>query len=126
MKSQRQLQIGENIKRVLSEIFLRDDILTVPGSYITVLEADVSPDTKNVKIFIDIFGNEEMHEKILKSLNEKAPHFRFQLAKKISLRYMPEITFFLDRTEQQAVSIESLIAGEAERYKKIKKPSSKK
>ena len=71
MKSQRQLQIGETIKRIISEIFLRDDILTVPGSYITILEADVSPDAKNARIYIDIFGNEPMHEKIVEKLKTK-------------------------------------------------------
>lgn len=39
----------------MSEIFLRDDILSVPGSYITILEADVSPDIKNIKILYRYF-----------------------------------------------------------------------
>ena len=97
MKSQRQLQIGETIKRVISEIFLRDDILTIPGSYITILEADVSPDAKNARIYIDIFGNESMHEKIVEKLNDKVPYFRYQMAKKVALRMVPEIVFTLDK-----------------------------
>lgn len=117
MKSQRQLQIGESIKRQISEIFLREDILTVAGSYITILEADVSPDAKNVKIFIDIFGNEAMHNKILEKLNSNAPYFRFLLAKKVSLRAVPEITFILDKTQSRAISLESLIKEEASKYK---------
>jgi ribosome-binding factor A len=131
MKSQRQLQIGENIKRVMSEIFMRDDILTVPGSYITILEADVSPDAKNVKFYIDIFGNEAIHEKIVEKLNAAAPHFRYQLAKKISLRVVPELTFIQDKTQQKALNLESLINDEAARYvapkgvRKNTKPASK-
>ncbi len=116
MKSQRQLQIGENIKRNMSEVFLRDDILTVPGSYITILQADVSPDAKNVRIFVDIFGNDAIHEKIVKKLNEMAPYFRHQMAKKVTLRSVPEITFVLDRTQQNALNLESLLAVEAKRY----------
>lgn len=116
MKSQRQLQIGENIKRVLSEIFLREDISTAPGSLITLLEVDVSPDAKNAKIFIDIFGNEKMHEEIVTKLNEAAPHFRYQLAKKVTLRVMPEIVFVLDKTEKRAGDLEMLIAKEGKRY----------
>lgn len=116
MKSQRQLQIGENIKRLMSEIFLREDILTVPGSYITILEADVSPDAKNVRIFIDIFGNEKIHEKIVEKLNEMRPFFRHQLAKKITLRVVPEIIFMLDKTQSKALNLEKLIADEASKY----------
>jgi len=117
MKSQRQLQIGENVKRIMSDIFLRDDILSVPGSLITVLQADVSPDAKNAKIFIDIFGNEKIHEKIVEKLNEAAPHFRYQMAKRVTLRVVPEITFVLDKTQSKAMSLEELIAQEAKKYK---------
>jgi len=116
MKSQRQLQIGENIKRIMSEIFLREDILTVPGSYITILEADVSPDAKNVRIYIDIFGNDQVHEKIVKKLNEMAPFFRHQLSKKVTLRTAPEVSFMLDKTQSKALNLEKLISDEAARY----------
>lgn len=126
MKSQRQLQIGENIKRNMSEIFLREDILTVPGSYITILEADVSPDAKNVKIFIDIFGNEEVHQKIVDKLNDMVPFFRHQLAKRVTLRVVPEIIFVLDKTEQNASSIEALIDKEAKKFSALEKKGSKK
>ncbi len=119
MKSQRQLQIGETIKRAMSEIFLRDDILTIPGSYITILEADVSPDAKNVRIYIDIFGNEQIHEKIVKKLNEAAPHFRFKLAKKLVARAVPEIIFLLDTTQKNAANLESMIDLEARKYKDL-------
>lgn len=117
MKSQRQLQIGENIKRVMSEIFVRDDVLTIPGSYITILEADVSPDAKNVKFFIDIFGNESAHDKIVAELNEAAPHFRHELAKKITLRVVPEIKFIQDKTASKAKSIEELLNEESKNFK---------
>jgi ribosome-binding factor A len=125
MKSQRQLQIGENIKRNMSEIFLREDILTVPGSYITILEADVSPDAKNVKIFIDIFGNETSHKKILDKLNDMVPFFRHQLAKRVMLRVIPEIVFVLDKTEEKASNLEALINKEAEKFSQLEKGKKK-
>jgi ribosome-binding factor A len=109
MKSQRQLQIGENIKRIISEIFFREDIATIPGCLITILEADVSPDAKNVKIFVDIFGNESQQPEIIEKLNKMAPHFRYQLAQKITLRVAPEISFVLDNTGSRVQKIESLI-----------------
>lgn len=117
-KSQRQLQIGENIKRNMSEIFLREDILTVPGSYITVLEADVSPDAKNAKIYIDIFGNDQIHEKIITKLNEMVPFFRKELSKKIFSRTAPNIKFVLDKTQDKALDLESLIEQEGKRFDK--------
>ncbi len=109
---------------------MRGDSLILPaGCYVTVLEADVSPNAKNVKIFIDIFGQNEIHDKIIKKLNEAEPHFRFQLAKKIDLRVVPELEFILDKTGDYAVKIESLIAqeknAEAGNGKKNRKPRKK-
>lgn len=118
MKSQRQLQIGENIKRIISDIFLRDDILTIPGGYITVLEADISPDAKNAKVFIDIFGADKNKLKIVEQLNEAVPHFRFKMAKKLAMRNVPQITFILDQTQENANKIESLITKEGQNYQK--------
>lgn len=121
MKSQRQLQIGENIKRVISEIFFREDVSTIPGSLITVLEADVSPDVKSVRIYIDIFGNDSIHDQIIKKLNDAAPHFRYELAKKVTLRVVPEITFALDNTGTRVQNLESLIQSESKKFDKKKK-----
>ena len=126
MKSQRQLQIGETLKRIMSEIFLRDDILTVPGSYITLTEVDVSPDAKNAKIFIDIFGNDAIHGKIIAKLNEAAPHFRYQLAKKITLRVVPEIIFELDKRQKNVASVEAILDQENKRYASLSESPAKK
>ncbi|MBM3589979.1 MAG: 30S ribosome-binding factor RbfA [Alphaproteobacteria bacterium] len=109
MKSQRQLQIGENIKRIMSEIFLRDDYSVIKNNVITILEADVSPDAKNVKIFIDIFGDSTKHEQIFDKIVDNIPHFRYELAKKIDLRFTPEILFVHDKTYQKANLIESIL-----------------
>ena len=96
-KSQRQLQIGENIKRNMADIFIRDGLSNIAGSLISIVEADVSPDMKNVKIYIDIFGGDQkIHQKIIKDLNQAVGHFRYELAKRISLRVVPEIIFIID------------------------------
>jgi ribosome-binding factor A len=127
MKSQRQLQVGETIKRIIADIFLRDGLSSINGSYITILEADVSPDMKNVRIFIDIFGNEKTHQEIIEKLNKAAPHFRFQMAKKITARSVPEILFVLDKTQDKAIKLENLIATESKNLTSSnKKPRGKK
>lgn len=115
-KSQRQLQIGEQIKRILAEIFLQDNLLAVKSGYITILQADISPDAKNAKIFIDIFGQADT-KKIIADLNQVAPYLRSKLANKINLRYTPELNFYLDETAKEVNKIESLLNEEAKKFK---------
>lgn len=116
-KSQRQLQIGENIKRNMADIFIRDGLSNITGSLISIVEADVSPDMKNVKIYIDIFGGDQkIHQKIIKDLNQAVGHFRYELAKRISLRVVPEIIFIIDETQERAKKIAELINSEQKKY----------
>ena len=51
-KSQRQLQVGEQIKRIVASIFLQEDIFVIKGAQVTIARADVSPDMKNARIFL--------------------------------------------------------------------------
>ncbi len=123
MKSQRQLQVGEQIKRVIAEIFLREGLLTMMGSCITILEADTSPDIKNVRVYIDIFGDAKNNQAILQRLNKAAPYFRHELGKRLSARNIPEILFILDRTEEKALQLEALLEKESDAIMNPKKPS---
>jgi len=126
MKSQRQLQIGENIKRIMSEIFLRDDFSVMMNNVITVLEADVSPDAKNVKIYIDIFGDTTKQDKIFEKITEKTLYFRHELAKKIDLSFIPEIVFIHDKTFEKANLIDEILNNQILLDKKPKKTGNKK
>lgn len=127
MKSQRQLQVGEQIKRVIAEIFLREGLLTMMGNCITILQADASPDIKNVRVYIDIFGDAKKNDAIVARLNKAAPHLRHELGKRLVARNTPEITFILDCTEENAVRLEALLEKESMAiFEPAKKPAAKK
>ncbi len=114
-KSQRQLQIGEQIKRVLAEIFLQDNLFAIKDGYITILQADVSPDAKNAKIFIDIFGEVD-GKKIIAELKQISPYLRGKLSSKLNLRFTPELMFVLDETAGAVSKIEDLLKMEAKKF----------
>jgi len=114
-KSKRQLQIGEQIKRILAEIFLQDNMLTTKNSYITILQADVSPDARNAKIFIDIFGKDDS-KKTMDALKSITPYLRGKLANKIHLRHTPELEFILDQTHKTVSKIDDLLKQETQKW----------
>ena len=114
-KSQRQLQIGEQIKRILAEIFLQDGVLSTKNGHITILQADISPDAKNAKIFINVFGGVD-GKKIIDDLKQISPYLRSKLANKINLRYTPELTFILDDTSKAVGRLEDLLNEEAKKF----------
>ena len=61
-------------------------------------------------------GDSTKHKQIFDKICAFAPHFRYELAKKINLRIIPEITFIHDQTFQNASAIEALISQEAQYF----------
>lgn len=115
-KTQRQLQVGETIKRALCEIFIRDDLMTIMSNHITILKVDASPDIKKAIVYLNIFGDEKNNPKIIKKLNSLVPNIRYELAKKVIFRIVPEIVFMHDNNEKKASLLEDLINKESLKY----------
>ncbi len=109
IKSQKQLQVGENYKREMSQIFLQDDLLSFKSCHITILEADVSPDLKNVKFYLDVFGDNLIREKIIPYLNKMQPYLKKEIANRIKARSVPDLKFILDNTGSNALRIDELL-----------------
>ena len=95
--SQRQLRVGEVIRKAMVEIFervtLRDpDLAGVP---ITVSEVSVSPDLKAATVFVMPLGGEGC-ETVIAGLARAAPYLRGQIARRITLRHVPRLLFRID------------------------------
>lgn len=114
-KSQRQLQVGEQIKRIIAGIFLQEDIFVIQGSQVTIARADVSPDMKNVRVIINIFGEVDK-KKMTKELNEASGFFRSRLAKQITMRVTPEIFFVLDDGGNDAKRTLAILEEESKKF----------
>jgi len=107
LKSQRQLRIGEQIKQLISEVITLGDFRSseLRSGLITVIEASISPDLKNARVFV-ISQNKK---NTAKYLNKERFIFQNQIAKKLKLRHVPKITFQLDKTFDYADKIEKLL-----------------
>lgn len=111
MRSQRQLQVGEEIRHALAAVFQRGDFhwpQDVAPALVTVTEVRVSPDLKNATAFIMPLGGERMAE-IVKVLNAAIGFFRHTVAKEVQLRSVPRLTFAPDTSFDYANKIETLL-----------------
>jgi ribosome-binding factor A len=108
-KSQRQLQMGENIKRILANIFLRNDYSNIGGSIVAISEVDMSSDLKNAKIFVDIYGNKIL---VIEKLKKLVPAIRHQLAQQLTTRSLPELFFVVNKTQENAANIEKILTSQ--------------
>jgi len=108
--SQRQLRVGESLRHVLAELLLRveinDEVLKdVP---LTVSEVRPSPDLRQITIFVAPLGRNNRQE-IVDALNRHKSFIRGQLSPKVTLKYMPELKFKLDRSFDEYEKISDLL-----------------
>ena len=97
--SQRQLRVGELIRRTLSEVLARGDVhdpdlnrLSIP-----VGEVRTSPDLRVATAFVLPLGGKGQDE-VLGLLARNKAELRRLVAKKLTLKFSPELRFRLDET----------------------------
>jgi ribosome-binding factor A len=112
--SQRQLRAGELLRHALAEIFQTEDIedSELKGEIVTVAEVRVSPDLKHATVFASSLGGKNSDE-IARSLNRHSRFLRGELARRIELKYVPELVFRGDHVVDAAERIEELLRSPA-------------
>ena len=97
--SQRQLRVGELIRRTLSEVLARGDVhdpdlnrLSIP-----VGAGRTSPDLRVATAFVLPLGGKGQDE-VLGLLARNKAELRRLVAKKLTLKFSPELRFRLDET----------------------------
>lgn len=108
--SQRQLRVGELLRHALAEIFLSEQIEDdeVRGEIITVAEVRASPDLRHATAFVATVGP-GTNEGLARALNRHQRFLRGELARRVELRYIPEIVFRADETAEAASRVEELL-----------------
>ncbi len=108
--SQRQLRVGQEIKRIIANILEKGEIRNeeVQNSFITITEARVSPDLKYCTVYLMTLNGEKINE-VVDAMNSFAWFVRKQLGVKLQVRYTPEVNFKADDTFEQVDHIEKLL-----------------
>lgn len=97
--SQRQLRVGELIRRKLSEVLARGDVHDpeLNRFSITVGEVRCSPDLKVAMVYVLPLGGRDA-DAALVALQRNKGELRRMAAKGMSLKFAPELRFMLDET----------------------------
>ena len=97
--SQRQLRVGELIRRALSEILMQGIIHDPDLNKIsvTVSEVTASPDLKIATVYVCPLGGEG-GEDLIALLAKNKSEIRRSISKKLTLKYTPDLRFHIDET----------------------------
>jgi ribosome-binding factor A len=97
--SQRQLRVGEVIRRALSDVLNRGSVHDpeLQRLSITVGEVRCSTDLRYATAYVLPLGGQDK-EACLKLLRKNTVEIRYQVVKGMTLRFAPELRFELDDT----------------------------
>jgi ribosome-binding factor A len=100
--SQRQLRVGELIRRTLSDVLTRGDVHDpeLNRLSITVGEVRTSPDLKIATVYVMPLGGGERREAI-DALKRNRGELRRALMRDMTLKYAPDLRFVIDETFDQ-------------------------
>jgi ribosome-binding factor A len=104
----RQEKLGELIVVEVSDL-LRTRVKDPRVGFASVTHVEVSGDFRHAKIFVSVMGNEEEQRETMKALKHASGFLRHELASRLTLRYMPELDFRLDKSIEKGAHILDLI-----------------
>jgi len=106
--STRTNRIGDLIRDEVSNMLLRD--LRDPRiGFVTITGASVSPDLRNVRLYVSVLGEASAREESLQALNSAAGFVRRTIFKNLRLRHSPTISFHLDESLDRGARIEEVL-----------------
>jgi ribosome-binding factor A len=108
--SQRQLRAGELLRHALSEIFRNEDIedADLAGEIVTVAQVRVSPDLRHATVYASALSGKNSDD-LARALNKHQRFLRGELARRIELKYVPELVFRGDHVGEEAAHIDEIL-----------------
>ena len=101
-------RVGEQIKRILAEIMLRD-MRDARLQMTSITAVKLSSDLSVARIYVTSMEDKEKREEMLEALNDAAGFMRGRLSKQLKLRRTPTLYFVYDDSIEYGSEMETLI-----------------
>src|ERR1700743_1867846 len=108
--SQRQLRVGETVRHAVAEILRHGNghDSDLAGHIITVPEVRMSPDLKLATIYVMPLGGRDT-DRVIAALERNKKFLRGEIARRVNLKFAPDIRFRVDERFDEAERIEKLL-----------------
>ena len=112
--SQRALRVGELVRHALAEMLTRGDVHdpVLDGHVITVPEVRMSPDLRLATAYVMPLGGRDA-DKIVAALERNKKYLRGEIARRINLKFSPDLRFRVDDRFEEAARIDRLLQSPA-------------
>lgn len=110
-RSVRLLKVGEQVRHILSELLMRQQVhdAVLSAHTVSVTEVRMSPDLQHASVFVKaLLGEDE--ELVLKAMRTHTAYFQREVAQRLRLKFAPKVKFLPDESFDTASRIDALLA----------------
>ena len=115
--SQRSNQVGEELRKIVSRIFLEDLSDTRLG-FVTITRVEVTEDLRFARVLYSVLGDEAQKRSTADAIAEHASYIRRLAVERINMKFAMDFRFELDPSIEESFRL-------GEIFKKIKKDEEK-
>ncbi len=109
MSSHRIERVNSLIRQEISEILQREVKDPRLGSSVCITAVETAPDMRHAKVFVSSLATSEDKKEILEALASASGFLRRELADKLRLRHIPDLTFEWDSSIERGAHLLELI-----------------
>lgn len=109
MNIKRANRIGEEIRKIISELILNGLKDPRINAMTTVNSVEVTRDLSYAKIYVSVLGSEEEKRDTIDGLNSAKGFIRKTIGSSLDLRYTPQPIFILDESIEEGIRMSKLI-----------------
>ena len=88
---------------------IQNDVKDPKLGFVTISDLEVSSDLSHAKVYVTFLGKDERNEAGLRVLNKAKGYIRSELAKRVKVYKVPELTFHIDESLKKAQKIDAII-----------------
>ncbi len=107
------LRVAELVRHAASEVLARGEINdpVLEAHVVTVPRVKMSPDLKLATIFVMPLGGKDSSD-VVKALDKHRAYLRGEVARKVNLKFAPDIRFKIDDSFDNFAKIDALLNSE--------------
>ena len=108
MSGRRQERVADLLRDEVMDIIQRE--MSDPRlGLVSVTRVEMSPDMKDARLFVSVYGDDDEQARALVALNNAAGFIRRTLAPRLRMRVIPDISFRLDRSMAHAENVARIL-----------------
>lgn len=109
MSTRRVEKLNSLLKEVIAEVIMREVKNPHVSTLITVTKVDITKDLRHAKVYVSVIGNEEERNTTFQAIKSASGFIGVHSAKKVVMRYFPELHFKLDTSIDEHMRIDSIL-----------------